>query len=393
MSHSFGKISQTQVHEAIDLLIKQLVSLTDKNEKYLVPLPDGRIIDTKGWNGWDWTHGVGLYGIWKYYEITGQPELLQIIEDWFEARFAEGGTTKNINTMGVLLTLAYVYEKTKNPVYLPWLESWGDWAMYDLPRTQFGGMQHITYVKTNEEQLWDDTLMMTALPLAKIGKLLNRSDYIEEALRQMCILIQYLFDSRTGLFFHGWKFDRSTPASAGHNFANARWARGNSWITIVIPEMLELLEDVSFASTPGMAALRSHFVNTLTAQCRSLAGLQETESGLWRTLLDHSTLDGSYPEASATAGFAYGILKARRKRYIPADVGHPDVLQTYDQIAIAAIRGVLNNVSPEGELLQTSFGTGMGDTLQFYKNIVKTAMPYGQAMAIMALVEFLRTFY
>jgi unsaturated rhamnogalacturonyl hydrolase len=33
----------------------------------------------------------------------------------------------------------------------------------------------------------------------------------------------------------------------------------------------------------------------------------------------------------------------------------------------------------------------MGDCLQFYKDIPLTAMPYGQAMAIMALGEYLRT--
>ncbi|KAH8658172.1 hypothetical protein BX600DRAFT_439343 [Xylariales sp. PMI_506] len=97
-------------------------------------------------------------------------------------------------------------------------------------------------------------------------------------------------------------------------------------------------------------------------------------------------------EASATAGFAYGILKARRSRLLPPDVGVPGVTKTFDEIALAAIGGMLTNVSEEGELLQTSFGTGMGYTLQFYKDIPKTAMPYGQAMAIMALGEYARTF-
>lgn len=53
--------------------------------------------------------------------------------------------------------------------------------MYDLPRTTFGGMQHITYLEENHNQLWDDTLMMTVMPLAKIGKLLDRPHYVEEA--------------------------------------------------------------------------------------------------------------------------------------------------------------------------------------------------------------------
>ncbi|RSL82327.1 hypothetical protein CEP51_005230 [Fusarium floridanum] len=390
MSQPSNKVKEADVHKAINLLISQLVGLTDKDQKYVYHLPDGRVLDTKSWDGWDWTHGVGLYGIWKYYELTGNPDLLKHIEDWFQNHFKKGSTEKNINTMSVFLTLAYVYEATGNRTYLPWLETWAEWAMRGLPRTEYGGMQHITYVKTNDQQLWDDTLMMTALPLAKIGKLLGRPSYVEEASRQMLILIQYLFDNRTGLFFHGWKFEQTEDARVGHNFADARWARGNSWLTIVIPEMLELLEDDD--NSPAFGALRSHLVNTLTAQCRALSTLQEP-SGLWRTLLDCPVSEGSYPEASATAGFAYGIMKARRKNLLPAQVGLGSVSRTYDQIALDAMHAVLENVSEDGELLQTSFGTGMGDTLQFYKDIPKTAMPYGQAMAIMALAEFARSFY
>ncbi len=47
----------------------------------------------------------------------------------------------------------------------------------------------------------------------------------------------------------------------------------------------------------------------------------------------------SYLEASATAGFAYGILKAIRKRYVGAE---------YTEVAEKAIRGIVRNISPEG---------------------------------------------
>jgi rhamnogalacturonyl hydrolase YesR len=33
------------------------------------------LIDTKGWAGWEWTHGVGLYGIYQYYQQTGDIEM------------------------------------------------------------------------------------------------------------------------------------------------------------------------------------------------------------------------------------------------------------------------------------------------------------------------------
>lgn len=87
---------------------------------------------------------------------------------------------------------------------------------------------------------------------------------------------------------------------------------------------------------------------------------------------------------SATAGFAYGILKAVRKRYVSAD---------YAEVAEKAIRGIVRNISPQGELLQTSFGTGMGHDLDFYRAIPLTSMPYGQAMAMLCLTEYLRKYF
>ncbi|KAK8131912.1 unsaturated glucuronyl hydrolase [Apiospora kogelbergensis] len=367
-------LKASDIHAKIQLLIDGLVNIRDQTGEFLMTLEDGRVIDTKGWNDWEWTHGIGLNGLWAYYELTGDAKYLQIIEDWFAGRFAAGGTTKNINTMSVFLAMAHVYEKTQNPVYRPWLDGWAEWAMHELPRTRRGGMQHITYLDTNAQQLWDDTLMMTVLPLAKIGLLLGRPRYVDEAKRQFLLHIQYLFDARTGLFYHGWQFD--DEGTGGHNFADARWARGNSWLTIVLPEFLEL---VGFDDHDP---IRAHLVDTLRAQCEGLAPLQ-AESGLWRTVLDRPESEGSYQEASATAGFAFGLLKGQRKRYLGKE---------HEAVAVKAIKAVLDNIDERGELRNTSFGTGMGHDLQHYYNIPITSMPYGQAMAIMALVEFLRVF-
>ncbi|EXJ83403.1 hypothetical protein A1O1_07025 [Capronia coronata CBS 617.96] len=364
-----------EVRVKIDLLIHNLVNIKDEQGRFLQTLADGRIIDTKGWNDWEWTHGIGLYGLYQYHALKSSTSTLQIIQDWFSARLAEG-TTKNINTMAVFLTLAHLYEQTGEQSYLPWLDSWAEWAMYELPRTTFGGMQHITYVDENHNQLWDDTLVMTVMPLAKIGILLHRPHYVEEAKRQFLLHIQYLYDPQTGLFFHGWQFDDRAPGGLGHNFARARWARGNSWLTIAIPDFIELLD------LPPDDGLRMYLVAVLEAQCRALRSLQ-TQEGMWRTLLDVSEEEGSYLEASATAGFAYGLLKSIRKRYIS---------QEYTAVAMKAVKAVIRRISDDGELMDTSFGTAMGHDLKHYINIERTSMPYGQAMAIMALVEFLRVY-
>ena len=86
---------------------------------------------------------------------------------------------------------------------------------------------------------------------------------------------------------------------------------------------------------------------------------------------------------SHTAGFAYGVLKAVRKRYVGKE---------YQALAIKALKGVIANIDEAGELQQVSFGTPVFDTIQGYKDIPLTSMPYGQSLAMLALGEFQRAF-
>lgn len=361
-------IPRHQVTETIDRLIDNLVNIEDETGEFLLRLEDGRVIDTKGWAGWEWTHGVGLFGMWRYYEQTGDEKALRIIKQWFADRFAEGQTTKNINTVAPFITLAYLHQREPDPANIPYLDEWAEWLMAPdgLPKTEDGGFQHIVYNDENPGELWDDTLMMAVLPLAKIGLLLDRPHYVEEAKRQFLVHIKYLFDRKTGLWFHGWNFN------GRHNFADALWARGNCWVTIAIPEIIEILD------LPEGDAFRTFLIDTLAAQVKALAETQD-ESGLWHTLIDGPA---SYLEASATAGFAYGILKAVRKGYLPRD---------YEPVGLRAAKAVLANIDDKGELQQVSFGTPVFDDLQGYRDIPLTSMPYGQSMAILALGELLRT--
>lgn len=367
MPRQVDSIDSADVERAIRKLIANLVNIQDSSGEFLLRLDDGRVIDTKGWNDWEWTHGIGLYGIYKFYELTNDLTCRQLMEDWFRARFKSGTPTKNVNTMAAMLTLAYLYEESRNKTYLPYLDTWAEWVMRDMPRTEDGGLQHIVFNAENRQQLWDDTLMMSVLPLAKIGTLLGRPHYLEEARHQFLIHIKYLFDRKSGLWFHGWTFD------GRHNFAEALWARGNCWATIAIPEFIEMLD------LPEHDALRRFLLETLHAQVDALAKYQD-KSGLWHTLINDPS---SYLEASATAGFAYGILKSVRKGYLP---------HAYREVGVKALRGVLANISADGELKNVSFGTAMGNDLDFYKKIPLTSMPYGQALAILCLSEFMRAY-
>ncbi|KAJ5288718.1 hypothetical protein N7478_001748 [Penicillium angulare] len=349
-------------------LVDSLVHLKDDSGEFRVPIATGGFkVDSKSWNNWEWTQGVGLYGMWMLFEVTGDETVLAHIQKWFDKQFEKGTPTKNVNSMAPMLTLAYLYERSRKIEYRGYLESWAEFIMDGIPRTEEGGIQHITFRQVNEGQLWDDTLMMSVLPLAKIGVLLDRPAYVEEAKRQFLLHIKYLTDTRTGLWYHGWTFLER------HNFAEALWGRGNSWVTIAIPEFLSLLR------LPPGDHIREFLVSALDQQVRALKKYQNP-NGLWHTLIDDSS---SYLEVSASAGFAFGILKAVRMRYISKE---------YQSIGLKALEAVINNVNEKGVVQNVSFGTPMGPRKDFYKAIKLTAMPYGQAMTMLCVVERMRAF-
>ncbi|MDE3283693.1 glycoside hydrolase family 88 protein [Lacticaseibacillus parahuelsenbergensis] len=363
-----GAYTKNQLETKIDLLIDNEIHLSDPTGEFFVKVADGSLIDNKSFNFWEWTSGVGLYGMMKYYQLSRKPEVLKVIKDWFDSHFKEAPVEKNINTMVQMLTLAYLYEETGDRAYLPHLEAWGDWLYYRLPRTEKGGFQHVTYGDLNPGEMWADTLMMSVLTLTKLGKVLKKPEYIQEAKKQVLLHIQFLQDKRTGLWYHGWSFKRRD------NFSGAFWGRGNSWITIAFPEILELL------NLPEGDAFREFVRMNLQYQIDALKKYQD-KSGLWHTLIDDPT---SYLEGSATAGFTYGILKAVHNHLID---------NSYREVALKGIDALFANIDENGALAMTSGGTPMGETKEFYKQVKTSVMPYGQSMAELALTEYLKEFY
>ncbi len=114
-------------------------------------------------------------------------------------------------------------------------------------------------------------------------------------------------------------------------------------------------------------------VQTLKHQVESLAKYQ-SDNGMWHTLVDDAD---SYVEASATCGFAYGILKAVKDGLIDP---------SYRKVAYKALPAILECISEEGVVHQVSYGTPMGRTdKNFYKEIELKPMPYGQALAMLFL--------
>ena len=309
---------------------------------------------------WEWPQGVALFAMYQYYKESGDAAMLEFLRGWFDRQLQKGLPEQNINTTCPMLTLACIYEETGEEKYLPVLKEWLENAMHKLPRTEEGGLQHVVSGILNQGQLWDDTLYMTVMFIARMGLILGEERCIQESIRQFLVHIKYLSDNSTGLFFHGWTFE------GNHNFAKALWGRGNSWYTAGLVDYLECLD--------GNEGVKQFLLTTLARQAEALAACQD-EGGLWHTLLDDKS---SYLETSASCAFAYGILKAVRMGYLPAK---------YAAVGEKAVEAVLGQIREDGTVEGVSYGTPVFETLKDYKEIPVCPMPYGQSMALMMLVE------
>ncbi|MBD8892069.1 glycoside hydrolase family 88/105 protein [Roseibium litorale] len=349
------------VRERLKLLVDGMTSLRHDGQ-YDEPNLDGTPGDYISFTSWEWPQGIGLYGLVRFWLQSGDAELRTLVETWYAGRIAEGLPGLNINTTAPMLALSLLWRETRDPRWADVMDKWADRILHEMPRTSERGLPHIVSDKINDQELWDDTLVMVGLFLASYGQASGRRELVDEACHQFLLHTRYLADPHSGLWFHGWTFD------GRHNFARALWGRGNSWITLGILDLVELAE------IP--APVRSFLLGVLETQIDALLKLQ-APSGAWHTLLDDPT---SYEEISATAGFGYGLLKAARLGIGPK--GCRDA-------GLRAVKAVMDNIDETGTVGNVSYGTRMGGTLQFYKDIPIEPTGYGQALAILCLSEAL----
>jgi unsaturated rhamnogalacturonyl hydrolase len=312
---------------------------------------------------WDWEVGVGLYGFLRRALAANDRKAIDNLVEWYGWQIERGLPPRQINSSAPMLPLVILTEHVDRPDFRALVEDWAEWLVHELPKTEDGGFQHVVKERLNDGELWDDTLFMACLFLARAGVVCKRQDWIDEAVYQFMIHTRYLSDPVTGLWYHGWTFN------GRHNFAHAFWARGNSWITVAIPELFELV--------PTLDGKDKRFLsNVLSSQVRSLLHYQR-EDGMFHTLVDDPT---SPVETSATSGIAYGILRGIKAGILSADSREP---------ADRALKAVLANIDTEGVVHGVSDGTPMGHDLEFYRRIPNLPTPYGQALTMLLLTDVL----
>jgi len=353
-----------EIEEKLNKVVDCMMVLKNNGmeEKFPVSLID---IDC-----WEWPQGVGLFGLYKYYEVSKRQDVLAFLISWFDNRLKEGISEKNVNTTAPMLTLTYLYEITENETYYHLIEEWVKWIMDDkgLIRTGSEAFQHMITGDANDGEILIDTIFMTLLFLARAGKILKRQDCIDEANYQILTHIKYLFDEKVGFFYHGFNFNEN------HNYGEVYWNRGNSWYT---SGLMEYLNEHTIDES-----VKRYLLNIYKEQITSYQKYISANEGLWHTVLDDPT---SYIEISGSAGILFGIMQGVRLGILKGG--------DYQQLVEKAMANIIKYIDSDGTILNVSYGTPIGNSREFYKEIPISPMTYGQALMILTLQEAMQAYW
>ena len=223
---------------------------------------------------WDWPCGVAYYGIAEAYEATGKKEYLEFLKERINELISLGLPAWTVNTCAMGHCLITLYQTTGEELYLNLIQSKLHYLQNNALRFGNHVLQHT--VSTNNdfpEQCWADTLFMAAFFMLRAGVLLKDTVLIEDALNQYYWHIQYLQDENTGLWYHGYNNIEKNHMSGFF------WGRANCWAAYTMSKVGTILPECY------LYPQYLEITGSLDEQLSALKLLQ-TDSGLWRTILD-----------------------------------------------------------------------------------------------------------
>jgi unsaturated rhamnogalacturonyl hydrolase len=269
---------------------------------------------------WDYALHVTLLGMLELSAHTGDPKYASFVEKSTGTWIGKDGTISgykiedyNIDNIAPGRTLLALHKLTGDERYkkaAAILRSQFD----KHPRTSDGGFWH---KKRYTSQMWLDGLYMAQPFYAKYTlETGGGNDAWNDIAKQFRLIDEHLHDPKTGLYWHGWDeakvqnwANKETGRSA--NF----WARAVGWWVMAQVETLEYF--------PKNHPARNELVAILKKTADGIVKWQDPASGLWWQVMDQGKRKGNYLEGTASAMFAYSLVKAVNDGDLPTDYLKP----------------------------------------------------------------------
>ena len=199
---------------------------------------------------------------------------------------------------------------------------------------------------TWQTRFWlDDMFMITTLQ-AQAYRSTQNPLYIDRVAREMILYLDSI-QKPSGLFYHS----PSAPFC---------WARGNGWMAVGLTEVLRLLPE----NSPYRPKIMSSYLKMMSKLKNT-----QTSNGMWRQLVDDSTL---WEESSGTGMFTYAMIVGVKKGWLPKN--------EYGDCAKKGWIALCSQIDENGDIKNVCEGTNIGDNKEHYrKRRALTGDLHGQA--------------
>lgn len=305
--------------------------------------PESWMLDFAKSLKWDYCNGLELQAFYKVWEKTNDPRYFDYIKSYTDTIIDAKGkiivykkldyNIDKVNPGKFLFLLHDVTKEEKLRIAIDTLYS----QMQTHPRTADGGFWH---KKVYPNQMWLDGLYMASPFLAEYAYRNKLPKVFDDVTHQIITMAKHSYDSKTGLYYHGWDESRqqrwSNPLTGtSPNF----WSRSMGWYMMAMVDALDFIS-VNHPKRPEVIRI----LNELTI---SLLNFRDPKTGMWYQVTDKVGEKGNYIESSGSAMFIYSIVKGAQKGYLPKSY-----LKTGKKLYAQFLKRFLKN-NPDGTISLT----------------------------------------
>jgi unsaturated rhamnogalacturonyl hydrolase len=281
---------------------------------------------------WSYVMGIELESMLDTYLRYGGDSIINYLKEYPETMIDDKGNVTgyaykdfnldNIRTAKFILRMQDIAPRQGNEKALKTFFK----QLVNQPRTKEGVYWHKAIYAN---QVWLDGIFMGLpfytnyaaqnLPAKKAVKV------FDDVVDQIVKTDKRTYDEATGLWKHAWDETHSQFwANKENGQSRHTWARALGWYCMAMVEVLDVL--------PADYARRKEVVDLLNKAMGAVVKCQDKNTGVWYDVLDVKD-PKNYLESTASAMFAYCLLKGHRKGYLD---------DSYLQAGIKAYKGIVN---------------------------------------------------
>jgi len=260
---------------------------------------------------WGYTHGLVVKAMLETWKSSADKAYYNYAKIYADSLIDAKGKIKmdylsfNLDNVNPGKILFDFYAQTKDQRYKTAMDTLRK-QLKEQPRTSEGGYWHkLKYT----HQMWLDGLFMATPFLAQYGATFEDKTAFADVLNQISLINKKTYDSKTGLYYHGW--DESKEQAWSNKVTGCSpnfWSRSIGWYAASLVDALDYLPKENKGREKVLA-----IVKNLAA---TLIKYQDPASGVWYQVTDQGNRKGNYLESSASSMFVYFLSKSINKGYI-----------------------------------------------------------------------------